>query len=385
MAQRSKVGRIFSWFTGRLLALAALGAAGSLQAQAPDPPALPDGPYVTAGDATRWLTRSPSPMGVNSVELRAGDALLVPRVGALPEFRVTLREPALAPSDEAISVRSRLFVMADTHGEFEIAATLLERHGVIDRRLRWSFGRGHLVVTGDMLDRGAHQIELLWLLYELERQARRAGGAVHVLLGNHEAMAVRGDLRYLHPRYLQTAQALGVSSYSELLGPRTVLGQWLRTRPTILKLGDMLFLHGGISPEIVTRRLSIQQINTASRRALDVPVAERTRLSETELLVTGQQGPLWYRGYFPNSAGVAVATKADVDASLAHFGVRRIFVGHTAVETVTPLYDGHVVAVQVYPRRDEQTGAFVMEGALRENGIWYRAHVDGTREPLGVR
>lgn len=377
-------GRTFSWLACGLLVLAGLTAALSLNAQPPNPPTQSDGPYVSAGNTTRWVARSLSPTGVRSAELRAGNSLIVPSVGSMPAFRVRLREPVLAASEAAIQTHVPLFIMADTHGELEIAVTLLQRHGVIDRNLRWSFGRGHLVVTGDMLDRGANQIELLWLLYELERQAQRAGGAVHVLIGNHEAMVLRGDLRYLHPRYLQTAQALGASSYSGLLGPRTVLGQWLRTRPTILKLGDMLFLHGGISPGLTTSGLSLEQINSASRESLDVPIAGRERLTEPQALVVGPNGPLWYRGYFPSSAEPAAATAVDVEASLAHFGVRRIFVGHTPVDTVTPLYNGQVVAVQVYPRRDEETGAFIMEGALRERGIWYRASVDGTREALGL-
>ena len=96
----------------------------------------------------------------------------------------------------------------------------------------------------------------------------------------------------------------------------------------------------------------------------------------------GPLGPLWYRGYFAGHADVPAATSDDIDAILEHFGVRTILVGHTIVPTITPLFEGRVIAVQVYPHRDEGTHAFVAEGLLREKGAWYRERADGQRELL---
>ena len=39
--------------------------------------------------------------------------------------------------------------------------------------------------------------KVLDLLMRLESEARAAGGAVHVVLGNHEVMNIAGDLRYV--------------------------------------------------------------------------------------------------------------------------------------------------------------------------------------------
>ena len=77
-----------------------------------------------------------------------------------------------------------------------------------------------------------------------------------------------------------------------------------------------------------------------------------------------------------------VATSEDVDAVLSFYGAKAIFVGHTAVDAVTPLFKGRVVAVQVYPHRDAATGAPVLEGLLVKEGRFYRAHADGNVEPL---
>ena len=49
---------------------------------------------------------------------------------------------------------------------------------------------------GDLLDRGEQEVPLLYWLERLRRQAAAAGGAVHVLNGNHETMSVAGDFRY---------------------------------------------------------------------------------------------------------------------------------------------------------------------------------------------
>jgi hypothetical protein len=266
--------------------------------------------------------------------------------------------------------------VADTHGEFEIVGELLRKQRIVDASLRWSFGKGHVVFLGDVLDRGPNQIEILWLIYELQAQAARAGGGVHLLIGNHEAMVMRGDLRYLNPKYLQTTRALGAGSYSELIGANSVLGQWLRTRPAVLKIRDLLCLHGGISPQLATQGFTVPQINTTVRAALGGEESPQIDF------VMGPLGPLWYRGYFADVTDKSLATSSEIDAMRQHFGVTRIIVGHTRVPTVTLLYDGRVVAVQVYPHRDERSGQPVMEALMIKGSKIERATIGGAREPL---
>jgi hypothetical protein len=144
-----------------------------------------------------------------------------------------------------------------------------------------------------------------------------------------------------------------------------------------VKIGGYLCMHGGISRETVDRQLTLKQINADVRASLGQPQAEG--------FVLGKSGPQWYRGYFPDEAqqgGFTVATSEDIDAALAFYRVKSIFVGHTSVPTVTPLFAGRVVAVHVYPRRDSATGAPVLEGLLVKQGRFYRARINGTVEPL---
>ena len=317
-----------------------------------------DGPYVLSDGANGWQAVSvEEAAGVprkRALPLAAGASITVKAVGELPAFTVKLRGPAKPASDEIrISGKAPLFVVADTHGEYEILVAMLQKHGVVNAQLGWNFGRGDLVVLGDVFDRGPNHTEILWLLYQLEAEARRAGGGVHLVLGNHETMVLLGDLRYLNPKYVQTAQLLGVGSYSELFGATSVLGQWLRTLPTVLKINDLLCLHAGISRALVDSGMSLREINAGVRSVLDGSVPADDAQRERAALLMGSTGPLWYRGYFAEQTTFPTATMADVDRTLETFGAHRILIGHTIVPTVTPLYEGKVIAVQVYPRRDE--------------------------------
>src|SRR5262245_39567688 len=82
----------------------------------------------------------------------------------------------------------RVVAFGDVHGAADDLIGLLRAASVIDADLRWSAGASHVVSLGDLLDRGAQSREVMDLLMRLEDEAAAAGGALHVVLGNHEAM-----------------------------------------------------------------------------------------------------------------------------------------------------------------------------------------------------
>ncbi len=347
---------------------------------------LQDGPYVMRSPngawVARWVEGDDRAPQVRDAPVAAGGVVTVPAVGPVPAFSVKLRSLAAMPAADEVKLPPGvpLFVMADTHGEYAIAIELLKNHKVIDANLKWTFGKGRLAVLGDIFDRGPNHTEIFWLLYSLEAQAKAAGGAVYVMLGNHESMALGGDERYLSPKYLKVRDALKAQSYASLWGADSLLGQWLRTKAAVMKIGDYVCLHGGLSAEVVERGLTLAQLNNSVRSSL----GDR----QPDGFVMSPNGPLWYRGYFPaaaREAGSTVATADDIDRILGFYKAKAIFVGHTIVSTVTPLYDGRVVAVQVYPHRDQATAKPEMQGLLVKQGAFYRALIDGTTEPLSPR
>lgn len=346
-----------------------------------------DGPYVTQQPDGAWLARwvegDVAAPRVREQRAAVGRPVVVPAVGSLPEFTVWLRAPALlAPDAVKLPTGTPLFVVADTHGEFEILAEMLQHHRIVDRRLKWSFGSGHLVFLGDVFDRGPNQTEILWWIYQLDAEAQKANGGVHLVLGNHETMVMRGDLRYLNPKYPKTAQVLGVGSYAELFNAESILGQWLRTKQVVLRINDLLCLHGGISRAMVDLNLTLADINTTVRAVLNRNVPDTEADRKRADFMMKNLGPLWYRGYFTEQKDFPTATIDDIDRAREHFGVRTILVGHSTVPTITPLYDGKVIAVQVYPQREEETGRAIFESLLVKDGAFFRAQHDGSIERL---
>jgi hypothetical protein len=310
-----------------LLLLVAVGAA-----------AAPDGPYVLRHGAGSWESVSVERVGgedrKQTVRLARGASITVNAVGAVPAFKVRLREPANpAPDEIRIAATAPLLVVADTHGEYEILVTMLQSQGVIGKKLEWKFARGHLVLLGDVFDRGPNQTEILWLIYKLEAEAARAGGGVHLVLGNHEAMVLMGDLRYLHPKYVQTARVLCVDAYSQLFDSASVLGQWLRTMPTVLKIGDLLCMHAGISRALADSQLSLGEINAGVRTVLGGGAGDAR--PDRDSLLMGNLGPLWYRGYFAGQNNFPPASADDIELSYFIFSYNKSFSMHFCIDSLS--------------------------------------------------
>ncbi len=82
------------------------------------------------------------------------------------------------------------------HGDIDKARQALKVAAVIDESDNWIGGKTVVVQVGDQLDRGDDEIALLLLLERLRHQASVAGGALHVINGNHETLNVYGRFRY---------------------------------------------------------------------------------------------------------------------------------------------------------------------------------------------
>ena len=330
--------------------------------------ALSDGPYVL------WEGRT-----ARILELREGDQLGERRVQApvpldLPGpfgGRLNLSGRAYPVAKDRFPDPGRILAISDLHGRFDAALALLQAQKVVDGRLRWTFGKGHLVIVGDVFDRGPQVTECLWFLRALEEGAQKAGGAVHFVLGNHEAMVMAGDLRYLHPRYGRPPQ--GLPSLPELYGPASELGRWLRSRPVLLKLGPFLFVHGGISPALLQQGLDLQDINRLARTTLGRPTRD---LEGPAAFLLGEDGPFWYRGLVPGATR-RDADAGDLDQVLKTFGVKALVIGHTTLEAIAPLHGGRVYAIDAGFKEGRPGEAWIWE-----KGKAWRGTVEGRREPL---
>jgi len=227
--------------------------------------------------------------------------------------------PPLAAQAEWTGVE-RVVAVGDVHGDYDGFVEILRSAGVIDEKDRWIGGKTHLVQAGDVPDRGPATRKVMDLLMALEKQAAKAGGHVHALIGNHEAMNMYGDLRYTTPgefaafrtgeseqlranlweqesRGLASADRkkweaehpLGWVEQRTEFGPKGTYGKWIRSHNAVVKINDAIYLHGGISPKYVTK--SLNQIN----EAVAAELSDVTKIKDGSPL-TAADGPLWYRG-----------------------------------------------------------------------------------------
>lgn len=261
----------------------------------------------------------------------------------------------------------KIAALSDIHGQHELAVEILTNHQIIDTLQNWRYGEGHLIIVGDIFDRGPKVNETLWLLYKLEKQAKEAGGKVHVLLGNHEYLVFKNDLRYIHKKYAMVSGLLQ-TNYTDLYGENTVMGRWLRSKPTIVKINDNTFVHGGISKEFLEIGYQMGEINSIMSKSIDIAeeVLDSTGISYHYF---GENGPVWYRGYFND--GLPDKEISDI---LSGIYSKHIVVGHCSNETVVELYDGKVYGVDSSIKLGKYGELLLIEGKK-----YYRGTKTGER------
>jgi Calcineurin-like phosphoesterase len=264
----------------------------------------------------------------------------------------------------AIDGVERVVAIGDVHGAYDRFVDILKASALIDAQLKWSGGATHLVQLGDVVDRGPDSRRALDLLQRLQKEATRAGGRVHPLLGNHEAARMLGDMRFATPgeygafetdrsadvreSYVRTAPAasreqllrdtpLGFVELRMAFGRSGEYGKWLRTLDTTVRINGVVFVHGGISP--ATAALTCDDINATVRRDLG-PDLDKSRAAPLTTLTAREDGPLWYRGLMQ-------LAESEVDAILAKQHARAIVVGHTVEQTgrIALRFGGKVIAI----------------------------------------
>lgn len=212
----------------------------------------------------------------------------------------------------------RVVALSDPHGAYEALLDTLEHAGVIDADSDWVGGETHLVVVGDMLDRGSDSRRIMDLVMKLEAQAPETGGMVHLTLGNHEVMNLVGDLRYvahgefaafadeesaderekwfrrlLSTRRVQTAGEVdedalraeferdrppGFYGHRKAFGSEGKYGRWLLQRPLMVVINGTAYVHGGMPSlvgELDLDRLNDELLNQVSEYVRAVEVLNR--------------------------------------------------------------------------------------------------------------
>lgn len=265
----------------------------------------------------------------------------------------------------------KIAALSDIHGQYDLAIEILINNNIIDKSLNWSFGNGHFVIVGDVFDRGDEVLEMLWLIFNLEKQAEKVGGKVHYLLGNHEYMVLHKDLRYLHEKYKQTSKILNID-YDKLFGNDTVLGRWLRSKSTIVKLNDQIFVHGGVSKAFLKDQdFELEKINSIMRNSIDKSKEEMNSTDFYEKYY-GLNSLIWYRGYFQDDL-----PNTEIVELLDMMNSKQIVVGHCSNDTVVSLCNNKIFGVDSSIKKGRYGEILFIEGDTFSAGT-----KDGTRRVL---
>lgn len=303
--------------------------------------------------------------------------------------------------------------IADVHGDFDAFVSILQRTGLIDKQNHWAGGKTTFVQVGDLLDRGPKPREVMDLMIALEKESAQAGGRVVSLLGNHEMMNIMGDLRYVTPmnyasyagsnsearrktayqEYMKwrgshaallaelpqpmemteaewmARHPAGFVEQREALSPKGEYGKWLRGHAAVAEINGIIFLHGGIHPDLDKTKIdamnnhirdeikmfdaskqyfqnegiilpffNIQEMNSVlqaeviAERKSHVPSSEDRQariidfLKFPNWLSVRVDGPLWFRGYDQWSEEEGAP---QVNKVLEAFKATHIVVGHT--------------------------------------------------------
>ena len=333
-----------------------------------------DGPYVQYKGDQVFVTYIMDSNGTkilkkDSIALQQKANLSLKVMTDIPgkSFQVQLKKKLQIEKSEFRKAK-KLLVLSDIEGNFDAFRKLLQVNNVIDEDFNWKFDDGHLVLVGDFFDRGQHVTEVLWLIYYLEDKAKAAGGYVHFILGNHEIMNLGNDLRYVQQKYLDNA-GLFHQPYVSLYDENSELGRWLRTKNIVEKIGDIMFLHGGISGYVARMDITIPDINRLARPYYADSTSKYT--DPKTIIIYSDVGPFWYRGYYvKNNPGIPL----QIDSTLWQFEANHIITGHTIVaDTISVWYKGKVLNTDVHHASGKS------EALLIEKDKYYRVNAEGKK------
>ncbi|CAH6421558.1 Calcineurin-like phosphoesterase [uncultured virus] len=197
----------------------------------------------------------------------------------------------------------RIIVIGDIHGDYKFAISCLKVAKVIDDSLNWIGGNTVVVQVGDQIDRCRPKLlkcsdkratkndegsDVIILKYftNLDKQARKNGGAVYSLFGNHEIMNATGNLNYVSyeginefknyvdPNNPDLKFVSGKEARIHAFAPGHEYGKYLAcTRVSSLIIGSFLFVHAGFVPEFmnnlnIKNREDLIKINRQVRKWL---------------------------------------------------------------------------------------------------------------------
>lgn len=207
-----------------------------------------------------------------------------------------------------------VYAVSDVHGHLDDLRDALREAGLVDAADDWCGGEARLWALGDLLDRGPEGLGVVRFLRRLQDQAP---GHVHVLLGNHEVLAL-GTWLYPGSGFVPVWRRNGGLAADQAgLSPDDIA--WLRLLPAVAREGDHLLVHADTDLYLQWGS-TVDEINATAARLLsgdEAAVAEAWRVLTSRMRFTGRKGP------------------ARAGELLDALGGRQVVHGHTIIPLLT--------------------------------------------------
>jgi len=235
----------------------------------------------------------------------------------------------------------RLIVIGDLHGDIKRLKDILVNASIINNRLEWIADppRTIVVQVGDQVDslnrnpdadnwEKLNDICLLHFTHSLDLIARAKGGMFISMIGNHELMNIMNNFSYVSQKSM-------VDNRIDLFKPKGNLSTLLAHRPLVLKIGNLFFCHAGITKdhlEILNKHQKpLSYLNDIWKRyMLHNEVEESDKEIFENIIVQPEKGILWTR---------ELGTEEDISYVLNNLECQYIFIGHTAVNKISLLFN----------------------------------------------
>lgn len=229
----------------------------------------------------------------------------------------------------------RIIAIGDVHGDYKATLLSLRKAGVIDNKNKWIGGSTVVVQLGDQLDRGGRsydngdedsEFKIMNLFDRLHKQAKSVNGAVYSLLGNHELMNVLGDFSYTSKMGIKHFGSKEARLEHFRPGGKIAL-KMAKNRNAILRIGDWIFVHGGLTPRLA-QKYKIVEINNLMREYLSGNEKLEQNKSFRELFLNNGS-ILWTRRYSEEKPDCKTLSQ-----TLEYLGAKKLVVGHTPQDKI---------------------------------------------------
>lgn len=260
----------------------------------------------------------------------------------------------------------RVFVISNVVNNFDAFCKQLMKFGIIDSKLQWLFEDNHLVILGDNFTNCDQIIECLWFIYSLEEKAKRRKGYVHFILGNYDIIRSNNQWRDEQPKYAENTKS--VFPHAAFYDGNNELYRWLKTKNIMERIGKVLFVHRGISADLVKLGYSIEEIN-GKVRPYYADIREQYADPLLEVVYNNtKSSPFWFSGYAESDL-----SEKQIKHILKHFGVRTIVTGLNYSSSGDNYFNGMVLNVNTN-KNDSPS-----EALLISRNRFYKITSDGKR------